>query len=99
MTERRVNVARLTGVLDSEGRVGDHVVTLMPMSGRAMIALASDNGTMAEVLTRLDAATISHDFVDAKGEPADLLDQPYETLRLLLGPWRTGSEEDALPQA
>lgn len=99
MTDRRTNTARLKGVLDSEGRTGDHVVTLKPMTGRDMIALSSDDGTMAEVLTRLGAATVSHDFTNADGKPADILDQPFDTLRQLLAPWRIGSEEDALPQA
>lgn len=99
MTDRRVNTATLKDVLDAEGRSGDHVVVLKPMTGRDMIALASDGGGMAEVLTRLGAATISHDFTDADGQPADILDQPYETLRQLIAPWRVHSEEAALPQA
>lgn len=94
-----MNKAVLKGVLDGEDRRGDHVVVLRPMTGNDLIALSSDDGTMAEVLTRLGAATISHDFTDAEGQPAAILDQPFETLRQLLAPWRVGSEEDALPQA
>lgn len=93
------NKAVLRGVLDGEDRRGDHVVILKPMTGRDMVTVASDDGTMADVLLRLEAAVISHDFTDADDQPAAFLDQPYETLQQLLGPWRKQSEEDALPQA
>ncbi len=94
-----MNKAVLKDVLDGADRRGDHVVVLRPMTGNDLIALSSDDGTMAEVLVRLGAATIHHDFTDADGQPAEILDQPFETLRQLLAPWRIGSEEDALPQA
>lgn len=83
----------LTGVEDAEGKVGDHVVTIRAMSGRDMMALASDDGNLSEVLTRLGAAVVEHDF------GGDILDQPYDTLVLLIPAWRKKTEEDALPQA
>lgn len=92
------NRATLKDVLDGEDRRGDHVVVMKPMTGRDMVVVASDDGTMADVLLRLAAAVQSHDFTDANGQPADILDQPYETLQQLLGPWRKQAEEDALPQ-
>jgi hypothetical protein len=60
-----------------------------------MIALGA--GELAELVPRLGAAVTSHDFTHA-GEPADILDQPWETLARLLPNWRQATEEDALPQ-
>jgi hypothetical protein len=95
MTEQ----SKLVQALDQNGVRADHYVVMRPMTGRDMMALASSDENLDEVIRRMGAATIEHDFLTADGEPADILDQPWETLKLLLPVWRKSTEVGALPQA
>lgn len=93
----------LKNVLDQGKRRADHWVELEPMSGNDMLALATADEGMADLLRRMGRAVTDHDFLttDATGAEvkADILDQPWTTLRKILPLWRSASEEDALPQA
>jgi len=97
------NKVALPGALDGNGQRGDHYVVMRAMTGRDLIAMSGSDEDLGALLTQLGKAVIEHDFVTVNDEgetvPADVLDQPWETLQLMLKGWRARSEEEALPQA